>query len=346
MPPPNDPTFIDKMGDRLKWFNQCAAKLDQERKEKGGIRRDDLWRRRYYAHPYMLGSSNEVVQQRFSDLFINLMDLNENSQLAPRHEIPADHALWEKWTHSLEESGNRGCVTTADTQALGDHFQTYWKNGDPTGLQHLKRYNRPDGPILVKYSKAEFLRDMLLHGRVRVSPASEYNAQIHNYAVRDSELERSMIVPTFKERLGGKTGITFQGRWINFGTGDLEVRSLTPDYYVYCLSSSIFYRLPTDFEADAALIIRDPKRFVFALKQAFRSTRKGYQSKSGTVDYYDPYSDYQLVATAPQMVKHLRYSYQREYRITFMPQHKNVSPDFPIFLNIGAMTDYADLLLF
>jgi hypothetical protein len=34
-----------------------------------------------------------------------------------------------------------------------------------------------------------------------------------------------------------------------------------PDYFLYSLCDHIYYRLPTDFDADAALIIRDPALF-------------------------------------------------------------------------------------
>jgi hypothetical protein len=292
----------------------------------------------------MIGSADAVVKQRFFDAFINAWDLNELGQFTPRTDADDDFLLWQKFTHALEESGR--CLTTADTEAARDFVHHYWANGDPIGLEALKQYPKTDGPILVKYSKTGFLQEMLAYGRIRISPASEYQAQIHNYAIRDSELERPTVIPTFTERLSGKTEILFQGQCLRFGTGDLEIPLRTSNYYVYCLSESVYYRLPTDFEAEAALIIKDPKRFTQAVRRAFRNVRKGYRPVAGPVRYYDPYTDHKIVAELPQMAKHLRYSYQREHRIAFLPEHQGVHPDGPFFLEIGPMMDYADLVVF
>jgi hypothetical protein len=293
----------------------------------------------------MLGSSYEAVRQRWVDTFINVNDINENGQITPRADLADDFLHFQKFTHALEELGGRGGIPTDTSADLRAIFDGYFAHGEPLGLQTLRAYARPNGPFLVKYSRFQFLEETYRLGRLRISPASSYAAQIHNYAVRDAELERPVVVPTFRERLRGETEFLYEGRVIRYGADDLIIPVVVPDFYIYCLSAAIYYRLPTDFDADAALVIRDPKQFIFRIKQAFRKARPGYRAVSGEVLYYDPYTDHRNLSQ-PQMTKHLRYAYQREHRIAFVPDRHATLPDQPIFLDIGSMTDYADLLRF
>jgi hypothetical protein len=44
------------------------------------------------------------------------------------------------------------------------------------------------------------------------------------------------------------------------------------------------------------------------------------------------------------MAKHFGYAYQREVRIVFRPRSRPTRPLEPVFVRIGCMEDYADLL--
>lgn len=59
--------------------------------------------------------------------------------------------------------------------------------------------------------------------------------------------------------------------------------------------------------------------------------------------YYDPYLDYTRFKV-PEMAKHFGYAYQREVRIAFRSKRRTVRPLEPVFLEIGSMEDYADLV--
>lgn len=101
--------------------------------------------------------------------------------------------------------------------------------------------------------------------------------------------------------------------------------------------------MPTDFEADSAIIIRDPALFKQRLISAFLARFPGWSPMEGSVTYYDPYRDYRKFRV-PEMAKHFGYAYQKEARIVFRSPRKVSLPLEPVNLTIGAMTDYADLV--
>jgi len=101
--------------------------------------------------------------------------------------------------------------------------------------------------------------------------------------------------------------------------------------------------MPTDFDADAAIVIRDPKLFLKRLTNSFLAQRTGWLRAMGTVTYYDPYRDYSKFRI-PEMAKHFGYAYQKEFRIAFRSPEKVAASLEPLFLSIGPMSDYADLI--
>jgi hypothetical protein len=158
----------------------------------------------------------------------------------------------------LEEYGSRGppadVVRTARRPIM-----RYFENGDPIAIKLFGSFQAPSTPFLVKYGRKQFLEPMLTEGRIRVCPASFYNNPSHLASVQDDEIPRSFFIPTYKERLAGKSALDFKGHNIAFGDDDIVLPVVSRDYYLFSLCDHIYYRMPTDFDADAALIIRDPR---------------------------------------------------------------------------------------
>jgi hypothetical protein len=101
--------------------------------------------------------------------------------------------------------------------------------------------------------------------------------------------------------------------------------------------------MPTDFEADAAIVIRDPERFNQRLISAFLARFPGWEPLAGKVIYYDPYRDYSKFKV-PEMAKHFGFAYQKEVRVAFRSRRKLSTPLEPVYLSIGPMAEYADFL--
>lgn len=118
---------------------------------------------------------------------------------------------------------------------------------------------------------------------------------------------------------------------------------ICPDYFLFSLCDQIYYRLPTDFNADAALIIRDPALFTQRFISHFLARQPNWVPLHGPVTYYDPYRDHAKIKVA-EMSKHFGYAYQREVRIAFRSKQAVSAGLQPEFLKIGSMTDYAELI--
>lgn len=184
---------------------------------------------------------------------------------------------------------------------------------------------------------------MLREGSIRVCPASYYNDTGHNGAIRDDEISRIFSIPTYRERLDGVTHTIIQGHRLDFHDDDIELPVEVSDYFLYSLCDHIYYRMPTDFGADAALVIRDPVRFTKRVISSFLAHYPDWEPMEGPITYYDPYLDYTKFRV-PEMAKHFGYSYQREVRIVFRSRRRMTTGLEPVFLNIGSMEEYADLL--
>lgn len=154
--------------------------------------------------------------------------------------------------------------------------------------------------------------------QIRISPASSYNDPSLNPAIRDEELEL-VITPTPRrlkmKAYDGKTGQCKGGFSPDYFV--YTTRSAT-NYYVYCLSLSFAPRLFLDFDANACLIIGNPKEFVESVLSAVENKMKGWFGVGMDISYIDPVN-YPIKDVDVFASKHFRYAYQREYRFIWLP---------------------------
>jgi hypothetical protein len=207
----------------------------------------------------------------------------------------------------------------------------------------FRGYQPPASPYVVKYGRKEFLEPMLREGAIRICPASFYQDPSLISSIQDDEIRRTFFIPTFRERLAGQTSIEFQGHQIKFDNDDIVLPLVCPDYFLFSLSDKIYYRLPTDFDADSALVILDPELFLQRVIGQFLAQNQNWKHLYGPAVYYDPYRDYRKVRV-PEMSKHFGYAYQREVRIAFRSKQPIRTGLAPQFLKIGPLTDFAQLV--
>ncbi|WP_136658786.1 hypothetical protein [Nitratireductor sp. XY-223] len=324
---------------RLQHFEDTAAR------QNGTLKRHETWRHEYASFPYLLGAPDDRLCSRFKDVFINQTELNSDAKIGPL-PIGEEHDFMPKFTHLLEEYGLRtgGHPPSEVIAAARAPAVKYFENGEPIATKIFQGYAAPTTPFTVKYGRREFLEPMLRTGRLRICPASYYNDVSHNAAVKDDEIHRTFFIPTFRERLKGIHHMVFQGHRIEYGDDDIVVPVEAPDYFLLSLCDSIYYRMPTDFDADAALIIREPTKFAQRVISAFLARYSDWKPHYGPVTYYDPYRDYTKMRVH-QMSKHFGYAYQREVRIVMEALRTPRQTLQPEFFDIGPMGDYAELLL-
>lgn len=323
---------------RLRQFEEKAVK------QSGRLSMHENWRLEYLTFPYLLGAPDERLATRFNDVFRNVTELTNKSQIAVL-PIVNEHDFMTKFTHLLEEYGVRTGGNLSETilkDAMAPSLK-YFEGGEPIAAKIFDRYSPPRTPFTVKYGQRQHLEEMMRHGRVRFCPASFYNGDDHNAAIKDDEIHKTFYIPTYRERLKGINHLIYRGIRMEFGDDDLELPIQAPDYFLFSLCDGIHYRMPTDFAADAALVITDTNRFVQRLISSFLSRYPRWKPHYGPVTYYDPYRDYTKFRTH-QMSKHFGYAYQREVRIVMEACDKQPQELQSEFFDIGPMNEYSKIL--
>lgn len=335
---------IDQLRLRLAKVDQRRQHFELKSKSNPRLARHEVWRHDYLARPYLIGAPDDRVAERFRNVFLNVMEIGPDGKLCPVPMAETDEYM-QVFTHMLEEYGARADGMPPDDiiHSAREPILKYFEHGTPFGITLFEGYIPPTAPILVKYGKLQFLEPMFHKGDLRLANAGLYNDAGLLDAVRDDETSRTFFIPTYNERLAGKTHIDFQGKRIEFANDDIVLPLVFDDYYLFSLCEHIHYRMPTDFDADAAIVIRDPVIFKQRLISSFLARFDSWITMEGKVTYYDPYRDYSKFKI-PEMAKHFGYAYQKEFRIAFRPRHTISTSLEPLFLSVGSMKDYADLV--
>ena len=162
--------------------------------------------------------------------------------------------------------------------------------------------------------------------------------------MKDLELERQFRIPAFKEALSGQTHLDFHGANLPIQGGAISVVIKGQDYFLLSTYLEFDRRMPTDFGADAALIVRDERRFVAQFKKSFKAVFGQSYVEASRVHYYDPFRlPTQRFLKRREFLKHFAYAYQKEHRIVARPITGAI-PKEPLFLEIGSLEDYCEIV--
>ena len=249
-----------------------------------------------------------------------------------------DNWMLQKWAHVMEEVGVRGGFSGDVISASTEPLEKYFEQGKPDGLQLLADAIPADKMTLVKYSKREYIERMYRDGEIRIAPASIYADGSLLSAQQDLEVQRQFMIPTAESFTKGYLHMNVEGKVYNISDGDIQISEDLQNYYLYSMCREIDYRLPIDFNADAALVINDAKKFQRLFFDAVRDKLKGWDMRNGVVSYYDPYTDYKRHRVL-EMTKHFRFNYQKEFRLLARPKKEQKLTLEPFFIRIGSLKD-------
>ncbi len=285
------------------------------------------------------------LEQRTKDVILNMTVLTEGNKIG-LPPIDDEGRYWMVlWTHILEEfairygpypAGFRDGLL-ADVRLPNSESPLAAKAAEIVSRKRLA-----PGSYLVKYGKLSRIREMREAGIIRVAPAASYDDPSLNPAVRDKELELYIQPPPSQMRIEVLDPKTRKIKSVFNPIGNKITISSSVDYYVYCLSSVLAPRLFLDFENDACAIILKAAKFIETLLAAFEQQVPGWRGVGLPVAYIDPlHARITQVDTFQQ--KHFRYSYQKEFRAIWLPD-KPVSELPPVFLKLGSLSDYCEVL--
>lgn len=299
----------------------------------------EIWRAQYSKRPYLKHLTPEELQERCNNLINLLAVLMPDGKIGVKTGKKFDEDIWIKFTHVTTEMERRygpypngftnGFVK--DAKIVSATFPSI-----PKSKLAIDFVGGAQADNLYKFTKKKYVEEMISRGAFRISPASYYDDPSLNDAIRDNEL---VFNGSFQPGLKGVVK-TF-GSLPSYGRIDYSVKART-NYYVACFASAYTYREFEDFDADACLIVKEPRVFTDRIIQAGLKKLSGYEGFAGNVKYLDP------VLCDPEKIdvsfaKHFKYAYQNEYRIIWAPKAITESLE-PLFVEIGPLTDICEVI--
>ena len=336
-----------KVKDRYDWFKQRQMELEHQAKcNDGRLRRQDWWTCGYYRDPYLLLETDDTVRERFVDVFSNTVDITHEGKIAPLPMMMNDGRFSVLFAEVLEEMQSRGILASDVIANATAQIHSYFEDGAPLGVRMFGDRVQLKDKWLVKYSRTQYIEQMYRYGRIRIAPASEYAKGCHIKAVKDFETIRNFRLRALRYVLDGRTEVSFCGSRVPIHNGVIPLKITMGDFYLFSTCRELDRRMPTDFESDAALIIKDRVAFVGLLKRALLSRHPDWEFMEGNVYYYDPYKDLPCDANC-EFWKHFSYAYQKEHRCVFKPRdRRGKAPTLtPFFVDIGSMEQISEMVV-
>ena len=331
---------------RYDWFSQRLTELEKRASENGGrLSKEEVWRAKYSVNPYMLLEPDDVIIERFNDIFTNCLDLSEDGKIIPSPMMENNERLSKFLTQVIDETNLRGILHRGSMQPAHEQINSYFENDTPPGARMFKGFPSLPKDYLFKFSKKEYVDDMYKYGRFRISPASYYSKGSHLRAVKDLETERSYKVKAIHEAMEGLDSIEIQGHQVNIVNGVVPINFYLDDYFLFSTCNDVSRRVPTDFEADSVLVIKNKGEFISRLKEELLISYPGWEFLERDVYYYDSYNNHPQDPDQ-EFYKHISYSYQREHRCIIRSkhlgqEHENLSL---FFVELGPLGDICEVI--
>lgn len=199
-----------------------------------------------------------------------------------------------------------------------------------------------DSP-LIRFGSKKYMRELYENGGLLFQEASTFS-QAENLSVRDDELTLLMKRYVARDELKSIAGAPDPKTVEERGVG-LNFSLSCPDFLVLCMTDRINFRLASDWNAEAVVVIHDQAEFTKRLNRASsRLVRSagGEALEFGRVSYIDPY--FPLDDPDVPFCKHYKFAYQREYRVVLRGKNKVEFSERQ--LKLGSIKDIADFVEF
>lgn len=257
------------------------------------------------------------------DIFMRLMDVFAETAL--RHGTVQAGQHVEAWDKSKNTMINAGKEVAEKARKLKSQI------------------SENTGNLLFRFSKHEFMKDLVQNGGVFLQSASTYKTQ-ENISVRDDELELT-LTRFLSESEAAVVVKALTGPAAMSRARILEYAVSAPDFLTLCFTDAVNYRMISDWDAEAAVIIRDRDEFYRRFQGASKKLQtEKFGLEQGKLRYIDPYFDsYEKVQQQDlPFCKHFKFSYQREYRYVIRNSQNISNNDRKVYL--GSLSDIATLV--
>lgn len=322
--------------------------INSEQRRDTQSTKEDHWRLMYRLRPYLGNADNQALRCRLDDILRNVLNLTPEAKVGM---LPSDQggSIWSQKLIDLHLECFRRSTKIED---IADMSEMPW-NMEALELirrnQHIiSHFDKKN--IFCKFGKIQWMRELLEHGNLRISPASYYSYSEHNIARRDDELILETYLTPYDYDLGIIPDFLLE-KYPERGWG--VINHIKPsNHYLYCLTVSFNPRYFFDFRgddgiADACVIIHNPDEFERRLTAAVSQALNGWHIKTGMAKYVDPYSVVTLLPNHSDEIyffKPFRFLYQREYRLVAIPPPREQNTLDHLSLRLGSLKDIAELM--
>ena len=319
------------------------------------------WAREYAANRYCRFETRKELNQRYQDLLVNLQVLNLSGKL----EQTADPSCHRLLHHVLAEMHIRAQPPTPwNLHPRVPQARPFFDGELCRRAANVVAARGTAHDVIVKYGKREYM-EKLLRGEVYLNSATNYNASMHNQAVRDDELaidfkggciralhptqyyHRDRVPPASVVDRGSSFWPVFYAPDLGPNEYATTTIMMATDYWMFCSSDLLDPRLFADFEADCCVVL-ERRPFVERLATKLPAQLRDATMSLGRVHYVDP-----LGAMLPGMAvtrsmpihvtKVFRYAYQREVRFVALPKTHSRRLE-PRTVQIGSLQRIAELV--
>jgi hypothetical protein len=288
----------------------------------------EVWDLEYISLRYLEDLYDEDLFARHKHIIKNLIHIaSEQRDIIPSVS-PLSSWYWYRKEHQTRvEMALRGLDASA-----------------PKNLGMVEDTSRPACPIgfpngtnlLLKFGEHKHMKNMILYGEIKFSPARYFEDTYIEKARHDIEYEKSVFTPGSRVRIidprGNESPII----------GSLKTTYSGPFYHMACFTCEWQCTMFSDFNANSCVMITDPEEFFRRIYNAKEAQYAGWHFHHNPIQYYDPYEIYRDTYVSQAMSKDFKFSYQKEYRVIFSNHKNSDAPDWQI-LRIGNCRDIMQL---
>jgi hypothetical protein len=319
----------------------ARAGLRRRMKTHRKITRQQMWEREYRAIRYLENMSESELKLRWEvivDNSLRVVPMNGKLGIAPE----PGHRWLELSTHVLEEAKLRN-----------RQFMEIFSKPEHTGF--AKKIELDDDRDIFKIPEVnsgtfklgqyDHLKNLRDYGMLRLTPASHYGKSNYGYSIDDNELEKFVQLNQNNSEIPSILDGFSLHEFIKYNIR-IPIKAAT-DYYLFCMARSFRYRHVFDFDYNAVLNIKNRSEFICRLRAAIRSQLGSrFEVHEIDVSYVDPLMPTNKVSYVAMSMKHIKFSYQNEFRLCVVPKAKTPDLGEPIFVNFGPISDISELIPF